>query len=555
MAITPDQARRELAKRELARRESLKSQPSFLDKAVSAVSPLTGALQKFGEITQPVRESVAYSTSPQGLLEGGYSQLSNLAGKAGELATEELGKRGANPHLAALAGLGITFAPDILAGLTQPASPAFGRAATQATERAAKGVAKSFLPRTFKSTAGVPEQATEALINDPSILKRRFGTDASVATEMKRVQGLVQSAKTRIGNTFGKIYKRYAEMEGPMQELEQTPIAQKVSSVETKRPVINKETIREQNPFTGALETREIDVPSVVSERKIVGKGLTTVPRKTHSFDEIIINKNLADEAFSKGDTQMMGALYKEYVGGTETNLREIKITNTDKLKILTRLKREIQQQAEFNKDPITLRPIDTAKDAAFKKMASEIDDLRSELPNGEKLALADDAYSEIRDIYRTIQRDLADPGKARDTFARILKGDQTWLTAGKFQNKINAIKRVEKLTGQQILKPAQEELTSLIFKEKSGKGIAYNAVPAAAFGYALSQLFSGRIGQAAITAAGAGVALAAGSPRVLGKTIQGAARAGNFLNTGVNLLGTQAPRIGLGLGQRRRQE
>lgn len=524
-------------------------QSGLLEKAVNVLSPVTGVLQKFGEVTQPVRESVAYGTSPQGLMESGYTQLSNLAGKAGEFATEQLGQRGLNPYLSALAGLGVSYAPDVIAGVAQPSLPAFGKAATEATEAAVKGAAKNILPRTFKSTAGIPEQATEALINDPSIRSRLPGTPESVAGVMRNVQGLVDQAKRGIGKAFGDIYRRYVGIEGPMQEIIDTPIGQRIKNVKEEIPTITKQVVSERDPFTGAIKKRTVETPSVKSKNKIVPGELDTFPAKTHSYDDVIINKNLADEAFKKGDSQSLKYLYKEYVGSPKTDLSAIKITKKDELAILTRLKREIQQQAKYNKDPITLRPIDTSKDAAFKKMAQDVDVLRSRLPNGEKLALADKAWEEINDIYGTIQKDLADPGKAKDTFMRIIKGDQTWLTSGKYQNKINAIKKVEKITGKNILKPALEELTSMIFKEKTGKGIAYNAIPAAGLGTALTLLFTGNPLGALGAGLGSAATFAAGSPRVIGSAIQSGAKIGNYLNTGVNLAATQVPKIGLGLG------
>ncbi len=217
-------------------------------------------------------------------------------------------------------------------------------------------------------------------------------------------------------------------------------------------------------------------------------------------------------------------------------------MSNQEKLGVLTNLKREIQSHINFNKAPITLQPIDSVKDAALKKMAADVDEVRTALPNGKKLAVVDNAWKNINDIYDTVQKDLADPGKAQDTLMRLLKGDQTWLTAGRMGQKVDAIKQVEKMTGQNILEPALKELTASIFNQNAGKGLLPTLLAGGEMGTAATALMLGH----PLVALGAMGGATTASPKLVGMGLSGAANAAS----GVNALGKSLsdPLLSLGI-------
>jgi len=202
-------------------------------------------------------------------------------------------------------------------------------------------------------------------------------------------------------------------------------------------------------------------------------------------------------------------------------------IGDKEKLEILTRLNRETQAQAQFNKAPITLKPIDPAKDAAFKKISADLDEIRGGIPGGDKLATADEAWKNINDIYDTVQKDLSDPGKSKDTMMRLLRGDTSWLTSGKMKTKVDYIRKVEKLAGKKILEPAMEELTRQVFDQNLGKGFFANLVRSAATALGGSGVATGN----PLALVGAGVTLASGSPKLIGKGIQAGAKAGEIIS------------------------
>ena len=389
--------------------------------------------------------------------------------------------------------------------------------------------ARKVLPGLARGAAGIPEKATEMVLQKPSILSRPPVPES----ELNRVVGqplisAIKRTKEAIGEEFGNVYRNVAGMEGPMQEIIETPIAQKIRPVTKDVPVAQK-LVQEESKIIGGKSRM---VPGeVITEKQVTGfkpGQLFAIPRKTHSYEDLLVNKNLASEAFKKGDQQALNKLYKRYVGTQQSDLSKLAITDQDKLQILTRLKRETQQQAEFNKAPITLKPIDKAKDAAFKKISSDIDELRKDLPGGDELAQVDDAWKELNDIYDTIQKDLSDPGKARDTMMRLLRGDNTWLTSGKMKIKTDSIRKVEALTGKDLLEPAMEELTRQVFGQVMGKGFFPNIVRAGAT--ALGGLGVGTGNPAAFL--GSAAMLGASSPKLIGLGIKGASKVGAGVST-----------------------
>lgn len=414
------------------------------------------------------------------------------------------------------------------------------------------GAAKRFLPGIAKSTAGIPEQATEIALNNPEVLsKPPVPADSLSKTVGQPIIDAMTRTKQGIGKRFGDIYRKIAGMEGPMQEIIDTPIAQKLSKSEKAVPVAQKLIESETKDIGTGLASKKFSPGEMVMGKEVSFKPgrLTTVPRTPPSYDDLLIDKNLAKQAFEEGDAQALKKLYETYVGTAKSDLSLLNIKNADKLQILTRLKRGTQKLAEFNKAPITNAPIDTAKDAAFKKMSADIDKLRDKVPGGSKLALVDDAWHQVNDIFDTIQKDLSDPGKARDTMMRILKGDNTWATSGKFGEKIKRIKVVEKMMGKSILKPAMDELTRQVFNEWTGKGFASQTIRG------LAAVGSGAAFYNPALLPLAGASLAATSPKILGLGIRGASKAGAAIQSAAPTAGKIATIAAMGFGQKRKRE
>ncbi len=394
---------------------------------------------------------------------------------------------------------------------------------------ATRGISRELLPGIVRGTAGIPEMATKMALEKPSILSQAPIPESELNKVVgKPVIQMMKEMKKEIGGRFGDVYRHHAGMEGPMQEIVDTPIAQKLRKIETKTPFAQElKMVETKDPHTGITKKQFVPGEEISTTKTSYKPGeLTALPRKGHSYNDLLVNKNLAEQAFEKGDQGAFKKLYKEYVGTPKSDVDLLKTSDKDKLQILTRLKRETQQLAKFNKAPITNAPIDTAKDAAFKTISADLDKIRGQFHGGGALAKVDDAYKSLNDIYDTVQKDLSDPGKAKDTMMRLLRGDNTWLTTGRMKTKMDAIRRVEAATGKKILEPAMEELTRQVFKEHMGKGFFANLTRTAATALAGGGIATGN----PLALAAAGATLASSSPKLIGGAIKGGSAMGEAI-------------------------
>lgn len=409
---------------------------------------------------------------------------------------------------------GLNMLPDSVVGnaLIPGVSKAIPKV-TNAFQDAVKAVSLKTLPGIFKGTAGIPQQATEMAIKDPAILKQLEGTQQAVSDKVNKVIDAVQEAKLQVGQSLGKIFKKYAGMDSPVDEI--------LNSEPEYHSVIGNKTYKaggtpefkgiNPNEMTGEIKNQNVTVPEVI--------GTSPVSKPARSFDDVKSDWKAAKD----------GSLFRTQnnAGGNVT------MTNAEKLATLTRLKRESNKYANYFKQVgyqgTGAAPIDSSMSVAAKKIANDISNssgtgIRDVLANGKKLMAADDAWSGIHEIYNTLQKDLSDPGKAQDAIMKLVKGDVTWLTGGRMAQKVSAIRRIEQMTGQKVLEPAMKEMAAAIFKQNYGKGLA-PIVGAGELGTMLTLLGTGHPQAAASLIP----MVAAGSPRIVGGGIRAAQSVGKY--------------------------
>lgn len=392
--------------------------------------------------------------------------------------------------------------------------------------------AKKVLPSVFKTTAGIPEKATEAVIDNPELLKRGKITEDQLNEAANPIIDGLRRAKQRVGEKFGKVFKKYTGLDNPIDEF--------INDLPENKAVMGKREgrvyVKEGHPLVDEFGNPLPDyIPpppgtpktKSFSYKEPVGTKPYREPKK--NLDDLKIDYHAAKD----------GSLFKKTnpkTGGIEP------MTNQEKLAKLTTLKRELQAEANSNLNGVTLKPIDTVVDASIKKMAGEIDEIRGSLPNGKRLAVMDEAWQEIRDIYAKVQKDFSDPGKARDTLMRIMRGESNWMTSGKNAIKVNAIRRAERITGEDLLKPAMEELAAAIYQAPVGFGIKPAIFAPAVAGSAINDFFNGKFGQAAAQAMATGLA----SPKAISLGLRAGSGTSKILKGGSSVLAKRG--VGLGL-------
>lgn len=400
----------------------------------------------------------------------------------------------------------------------------------QAFRQSVKNTALKVLPRTFAKTASIPEQATSMAIQNPRLTKSIGDLESNIQDQAQKVMGALKQAKTQIGEAHGAAYLRYAGLENPIDNF--------IEGNQVQKPIFGShayQTSDVQLPKPGSLIGSPTETTGTASNTSVIGTQGRVPPAK--SIDDV-------------------RAMYKQAQSGDllktiDSSTGGIKdLPDKDKLAVLSELKRDIQSHINFNKHPITLAPVDTVQDAALKKMASQVDALRDTLPNGKKLSTVDRGWQAIHDIYGQLQRDLSTPGKAEDTLMKLFKRDPSAITSGRTAEKIAAIRRVESITGQKVLKPLFEQFTQREFGKAVGKGLSHTLLTGGGLGGAATALATGHpLGAAALA-----LGTLPGSPMAIGAGIRSSQAIGEGLQSVANNPGARSALLAALLSKKKDQ-
>lgn len=439
--------------------------------------------------------------------------------------------------------------------------------AVQAFRQGVKNVAQKVLPRTLAKTASIPERATQMAIDNPSSTKSIPNVEDQIHDQAQNVIRAVQEAKAGVGQALGKAYQKYAGIQNPIEGfIEGNQVQTAVHGLHSYPVTTEQIANKSMNVAGHSYQTTNVERPAVGS---LIGSptetpGSVNVPGHSYNTTEISYPQSLAqkssvidvrgenpagktlDDIRQSYKSALSGDLFKKQNPSTGA-IESVPIK--DRVGVLSQLKRDIQSQINFNKEPATLRPIDSVKDAALKKMASQVDDLRDTLPNGKKLSAVDRGWQAINDIYGQLQRDLSTPGKAEDTLMKLFKRDMSAITAGRTAEKIAALRRVESITGEKVLDPIFKSFTAREFDKAVGKGLSHTLMTGGGAVGAVGAALSGH----PLVALGMGASMLAGSPKVAGLGIRGAAALGRGAQAVANSPGARSALIAALLSQRKK--
>jgi hypothetical protein len=454
--------------------DGFEEQDSLLNRSADTIRGVEGSIGNAVDAITPnawkmYKESPLYQASPIGLLNKANDYIHKGADWIGEKAATGLASRGANPYIAAALGTGLQMAPDI--------------AATAATARIpevpSSYIADRGLPSLLKSTKGIPTNVTKMALKDPGVMDLP-GTSASIQGKSQDIINAIKEAQSKVGSDFGKAYSEQG-IKSPVDQVVngKTPTKSILKSrsyevpgedVQKTQHILGRSYKTSPTPIFGGVNPSEITKEIPGESVSIPGRSYTYSeegPNKTVSHSDVsdtVPNPGHAksfDELRNDYHAAMSGDLFKQ--SGTAGGYSEM--PNTDKLASLTELKRSLQDQAIYPPAGQQLSPSQGATNAAIKKMAADIDQVRGNLPGGDKLALADDAWHEMSGLKQQLMSAFKDPYTGQDYLNRILKGNTDWLTSGRMAGKIGAIERIEQMTGKQVLQPALKEMAAAYLK------------------------------------------------------------------------------------------
>lgn len=186
MAITPEQARAELARREL-RRRGIKSDTT----KTNIEQPQSDWGRK---VIETLRRGGGVPGNPIDVAQRIYGGVEKVFGSAGEATAEKLGESGVDPRIAAGAGTIISMTPEIASTI---ASPTFPKSATPEIAVDAARRALGFQKRMLK-TPIAERSAQEA--GKVALEKGVIPFFGDPKTMLKRAQGLEDSSGSAIGD-------------------------------------------------------------------------------------------------------------------------------------------------------------------------------------------------------------------------------------------------------------------------------------------------------------------------------------------------------------------
>lgn len=431
--------------------------------------------------TMDVYNKYVEPVSPTGLLKRADKGVRSLFNRAGEGVAETLGEKQVNPYLAAGAGTAVSMAPDLAMMAATP------RKTADLGQKTVNSVYKKVAPSFLKSTKGIPPNVSRMTIDNPSIFKLP-GTSQSVQGKSQDIIDAVRGAQRKVGDEFGSTYKEYG-MESPIELIKRgtrpSKSILKTRSYESPGDLVERTQAIPSQSYraigdAGPTGINPAEITSGTSGPRVSVPGrsytyLDDGPNKRLPVTDVDDTVPIFNQAKSFDDlrTEYQSALSGELFKTKDAIGAVTEIPANEKLRILTELKRSLQDRAIYPAAGQQLSPSQGAHNAAVKSMAAEIDQLRGTIPGGDKLAIADDAFAEVLELKQRLLSAFKDPYTGQDYLNRILKGNTDWLTSGRNAGRIGAIERIEQLTGKEVLKPALEEMAASYLNNPDTMGLA----------------------------------------------------------------------------------
>jgi hypothetical protein len=348
-----------------------------------------------------------------------------------------------------------------------------GQPPAEVTRRTADAFSPSYTPTDFVDKAG-SYAGENAVVMGASILSPAIGGPAAM---------MAQQAQTGKVSPLPALIPAAAltrRMLKPLNLAERTvPSVLKTTKgvpPAASRMALKDPAIMERAGKSESIQARSQGIIDAVNEAQTkVGDEFGTAYKDAgmnNPVDEIIAGRPMKSSSFDdlRDDyhAAIDGSLFKSMDGAGATS----QMSETGKLARLTELKRALQDKAIYPQAGQKLSPSEGSHNAAIKKMAAEIDRVRGEVPGGDKLAIADDAWGEMIELKQRLMSAFKDPYTGQDYLNRILKGNTDWLTSGRNAGRVGAIERIEQITGKEVLRPALEEMAAAYLKNPDTMGL-----------------------------------------------------------------------------------
>ena len=205
------------------------------------------------------------------------------------------------------------------------------------------------------------------------------------------------------------------------------------------------------------------------------------------------------------------------------------------KVKFIDKMIHEIREALEPPKPGTTLPPISGEVEAQLTDRLKRLQEVLDTFPEGKKLRTAEKAFSETARMYDEIQQKLSNPDSAEQLLLKIYKGADFEDLLGTGKSALDALTKIGKETGTDLVSPIMKELSARSFKQFAPQGISGALLTSVATILAAMR-------QPALILGGAAVS----SPRVAFTTLQAAKKTGKAINKAAQGLSSKPFRAAL---------
>ena len=350
---------------------------------------------------------------------------------------------------------------------------------------------KKVTPALLRQFPKITPEATETILREPSVLKRFAGTPESIEARVLSVMDTLRKARKNFGAAVGA-FKKTLGIVKPEEEVLDDLLAGKMAV----KPL------------------------GQMREELNILESLTKAPGNINQIKQRLLI------------SRMRAGSESEKVAA-DTLLEKIDTWGNPKKRLESILELKGHANAHSSFTTKELAPVLGEKQYGLRLLRGKLDNLTKQYPGGEKLLRINDRFSKVAKVFDKLQAQLPRPGKAESKMERAFRAKSTTALLVNNKDFMNDMRELERLTGKKLLRPLFNELTASEFAPWLPRG-GFPIGTTMAAGGAGAAFFTGHplLGTAI---------LAATSPKIAGKAITGAMRAGKLISPLARLMQKQA--------------
>ena len=207
------------------------------------------------------------------------------------------------------------------------------------------------------------------------------------------------------------------------------------------------------------------------------GKALAAVRKRAGITEPIgqAIDR-IGEQGLKSPPIQEVIGAFKEVqrrVGVLSTRLGRTPAFKQALLKDLYQLRKNVDDYIKYPPANVgaDVPSISTVEQGTIKAIRRRVNGMIDKVPGGKPLRKADEAYSEAREVYDELQKQLATQGSGEDFVRRLLSGEEVGSILGKRWERLNILQDLEKSSRRKLIGPMRKELAAKDLRDMKATG------------------------------------------------------------------------------------